>query len=269
MREIELNQQYNNKIKEHLLKHYIFKQIGFNKISIDELEYIYNQTKDENVKYNIAMIYSKNGEYNKSINLIEKIILSNNNYEFNYCNFPAEIKDILYPRYWYNDLIEKNAVYYNINSYLIRALIREESRYNFKAVSNANAYGLMQIIPATGKWIARKLGFNYFKNYQLYQPSINISFGTYYLSVLLEKYNKDVIKALAAYNGGGGNVDNWLKRLKINDVDYFVEKIPFSETKNYVKNVLKSFYIYSLMYAGNYRIEYSYNKTNYEVNKYD
>ena len=151
---------------------------------------------------------------------------------------------------YYKSTIERYSQYYNLNTLLVRSLIREESRFYFKNKSCAGAIGLMQIMPSTGRWIAKKLGYRYFRTSKLYQPSLNIKFGSYYLNLLLDKYNNDIVMALAAYNGGGGNVDKWRKNLKVNDTDYFVESIPYTETKNYVKKVLKSFYLYSLMYRG-------------------
>lgn len=269
IREISDFNNFDEDLKNHFIKYFTLKRLGYYDYAVFELKYIYSKNNDENIKYNIALIYSKNSQYNKAINLIENLMFNSNNYEFNLSNFPAEIKDILYPMYWYKDLIEKYSLYYNLNPLLIRALIREESRFNFMGKSGVGASGLMQIMPATGKWIAKRIGQMYFKPTQLYNPTVNINFGTYYLCELLEKYNNDIIKALAAYNGGGGNVDKWIKNLKVQDIDYFVEVIPFSETKNYVKKVLKSFYLYSLMYKSIDNMDFTFNNSRMSYENYN
>lgn len=133
----------------------------------------------------------------------------------------------------YDDLIEKYTQEYGVDKSLIKAMILKESRFRKDAISNKGATGLMQIMPATGEWIAKKLNF---EKYSLENSDDNIRFGVYYMSYLLKIFNQNKDHAIIAYNAGMGNVKAW-----INSDDYdrekFIQNIPFGETKNYIKKV--------------------------------
>jgi soluble lytic murein transglycosylase len=155
-----------------------------------------------------------------------------------------------YPRgYW--RYVEKYSKMYGLDPYLTYAVIREESRFKSRALSRSWAHGLMQIIPSTGRRLARLLGMRY-SRWKLYDPRVNIQMGTYYLSQLIERFDGNITLALASYNGGPVRVKRWLKKYnhKDLDIDEFVEDIPVRETRNYVKKVLKSYYGYKRTYAG-------------------
>jgi soluble lytic murein transglycosylase len=109
------------------------------------------------------------------------------------------------------------------------------------------ATGLMQIMPQTGQNISKLLGEE-FDRFLLYDRRVNIKFGTYYLSRLLDKFGGNEILALASYNGGPRNVENWLKRRWTDQMDLFVELIPLEQTRNYVRRVLTSYARYSFLY---------------------
>ncbi len=152
----------------------------------------------------------------------------------------------LYPL-GYFDQIVKLSKKNNLDPYLVLALIREESHFNPEIVSSVGALGLMQLMPATAKEIARRQKIQFQKK-KITDVSTNLDFGITFLKWTLEMFDGDVIFALAAYNGGAGNVKKWKKR-QYKDMDYFVEYIPFSETRNYVKKVLRSYEIYKYLYA--------------------
>jgi len=139
---------------------------------------------------------------------------------------------------------------YGVDPYLMFALIREESRFDPKAVSRAKARGLSQIMPRTGRGLAKKLELRPYRASSLSNPALNIRMGVYYLSLLLKRFGGDKHLALASYNGGAGNVDKWLSGLEYSDIDEFVENIPFKETKLYVKKVLESYWQYKRLYEG-------------------
>ncbi|UCD85690.1 MAG: tetratricopeptide repeat protein [Deltaproteobacteria bacterium] len=155
----------------------------------------------------------------------------------------------------YRNLVENYARQYEINPNLIYSVIQEESRFRSEARSRMNALGLMQIIPPTGKVIAESVGFYPFDQKHLYDPEINIGFGTYYLKSLIEQFQGNVLLALAGYNGGPHNVTKWLGNSYGEELDRFVEDIPFRETRNYVKKVLSSYAVYNRVYGGEMDLE--------------
>jgi soluble lytic murein transglycosylase-like protein/predicted negative regulator of RcsB-dependent stress response len=153
-----------------------------------------------------------------------------------------------YPRgYW--QYVEKYAEEYRLDPMLVYAVIREESRFKTDALSRSRAHGLMQVMPGTGRLIAKDLGLNYSRR-KMYTPQYNVNMGTYYLSGLIKQFNGNIPLALAGYNGGPNRVARWLKKYADFDLDEFVEDIPISETRNYVKKVMKSYYGYKRTYSG-------------------
>ncbi|MFH1541722.1 MAG: transglycosylase SLT domain-containing protein, partial [bacterium] len=153
-----------------------------------------------------------------------------------------------YPRgYW--QYVDKYAKEYGLDPYLVYAVIREESRFKERALSRSYAHGLMQIIPSTGQLIANALGLRY-SRWNMYQPRVNIQMGCYYLAETIKRFDGNVSLALAGYNGGPNRVKRWLKNYPQFDLDEFVEDIPLTETRNYVKKVMKSYYGYKRVYGG-------------------
>lgn len=156
------------------------------------------------------------------------------------------------PGYWYGlfplPYIE-SAIQFSqqrqLNPCLVMGLIRQESRFERKIESSAGALGLMQVMPATGKWVAEKIQL---KDYKLTNPSDNINLGTWYLAHTHEEYNNNTLLAVASYNAGPGNVSSWISKYGFSDADGFIEKIPFAETKGYVESVLENYWNYLRLY---------------------
>ena len=126
--------------------------------------------------------------------------------------------------------------------------MRQESRFNVRAKSRSGARGLMQLMPATASFIGRKR-YRGGRRALLYQPELNIELGQKYIRHLIqqEQINGDLALAAAAYNGGPGNLAKWLKRARrwrYNDQLVFIETIPSTETRNYVKRVLANIWVY-------------------------
>lgn len=140
----------------------------------------------------------------------------------------------------YSEDIGIYAEKYDIDPFLILGVIDAESGFDKNAVSSVGAMGLMQIMPETGKWIASEIGIEDFKEEDLFDPETNIMMGSWYLRFLLDKYNNNLGNSLAAYNGGHGNVDNWLLDQKYSEDGENLSNIPFIETKEYVKIVRKN-----------------------------
>lgn len=187
----------------------------------------------------IALIYQEQGAYSRAIANAEAIA-SESAYR------PEKLNYLLYPRY-YDRWVEEFSRKYNLDPLLVYAVIREESRFGAGSTSWANAQGLMQIIPSTGQWIAKELGFKSFRNEQLYEPERNIQMGCFYLAHLLQEYNGNLAYALAAYNGGSGNVSRW--QADSRDVDEFILNITFPETERYVEKVVRSYNAYKRIYS--------------------
>lgn len=134
---------------------------------------------------------------------------------------------------------------------LLHAIMRQESRFDIAAKSRAGALGLMQLMPATAKEVARKGGFSHRKDWLTERPDHNIRLGSLYLDELLNRYAGSYVLAIAAYNAGPGRVDRWLvtygdPRTKDIDLIDWIELIPIYETRNYVQRVLEGVYVYRL-----------------------
>jgi soluble lytic murein transglycosylase len=163
---------------------------------------------------------------------------------------PNELWDIFFP-VRHIRLIKENAARHDLDPNLVLALIRQESAFQTSACSSADARGLMQILPATARSLAREAHMARFTVSMLYQPETNIALGTRHLASLFQRYGGRVELALAAYNAGHGRVDRWLQEFGDTDSMEFVERIPFSETRGYVKQVLSSKAHYELREAQN------------------
>jgi len=148
----------------------------------------------------------------------------------------------------YTDLIDRYCEEYKLDGALVLALIREESFFRPDAVSPANANGLMQLLLETARQVAYSHRMKVFRT-DLFDPETNIRLGTEYLKNLLDKYNGKLPLALAAYNAGWERVDEWMNRFGTVKDDEFIEMIPFTETRNYVKNILRNYFYYRFYYG--------------------
>ena len=151
----------------------------------------------------------------------------------------------------YKPFVEKYSEEYGVPKELIYAVIKTESGFDSSAVSNKGAVGLMQIMPATFEWLTNDILHEHLGKGMLYDPETNIKYGTYYLSRLYGRFG-DWDTALAAYNGGEGNVSEWLSDPRYSDdgKKLNIDKIPseFKETENYVKKVNKAQKKYNELY---------------------
>ncbi len=153
---------------------------------------------------------------------------------------------LAYPLY-YIDEINIAAQKLKLDPYLITSLIREESYFNEHAKSSSNAIGLMQLIPSTANYITSKLSMDINSLADLENPRVNLYIGCNYLKYLKDKFNNDLY-VIAAYNGGEGMVQKWINTFKTDDLDEFIENIPYDETKHYVKKVFRSYHMYKKIY---------------------
>ncbi len=145
----------------------------------------------------------------------------------------------------YQSIVSRHAGAADLNMAWVYALMRQESAFAKDARSPVGARGLMQLMPATAKYVARKLRANYRKASQLFNPDTNVQFGTFYLREVLDQLGNNPILATAAYNAGPHRVKRWLpKNGQTMDADIWIELIPFKETRKYVKRILE----YSVVY---------------------
>jgi soluble lytic murein transglycosylase len=140
----------------------------------------------------------------------------------------------------HEDIIRQQAAEKGVDPSLIAAVIYTESHFRDQT-SHAGATGLMQLMPATADYIARKSGGTRFTRSDLATPQINIAYGTWYLRYLLAKYHGNVVLTLAAYNAGEGKVDQWWRAARARGQQFDVARhIPFAETRDYVHRVLSA-----------------------------
>jgi len=147
------------------------------------------------------------------------------------------------------DLVFAAAYEYNIDPYLVFAVMRAESKFETTAKSTKGARGLMQIMPATGRWIAEQQGIKDFDPDQLHDPETNIRFGCWYLASLSREFDDRLPLVAAAYNAGRGKTRQWVVEGQWNGNPAELDKIPFPETRAYVGNVLANYRAYRAIYA--------------------
>jgi len=161
---------------------------------------------------------------------------------------PRALQKQVYPAGW-GDLVAEQAAVYGVDPLLVLAVMRQESSFDPRAQSNAQAMGLTQIVPSTARDIARRLGRDDFALRDLFKPQTSLEFGTWFMSRLLGDYKGRVFPALAAYNAGGGTVARWLQRFG-DDPDLLVEQIPLNETQTYLRIVYDNYWHYQALYGG-------------------
>lgn len=160
---------------------------------------------------------------------------------------PPEVLRILYPLE-FGDMLTQAASGEGLDPSLVAALIRQESTFDAGAVSRAGARGLMQVIPPTGRSLARNLGVR-FRKTALHDPQTSLEFGTRYLRQLFDRFGGAAERALAAYNAGPHRVDSWTASRPGMSAEEFIESIPFTETRNYVMNILAGQQQYKRIYG--------------------
>jgi soluble lytic murein transglycosylase len=218
---------------------------GLPEMAVSELRWASQRFKQDrrSITYIISCIYSNNSDHHRAIANMRGIIPE-------YANMPIEalpdnIWQLMFPMH-HLELVSTQAAKREVDPWLVMGLIRQESAFKENARSSANARGLMQILPSTGSKLARQVRIPRYSSGKLYQAETNIALGTYFLASLIERYQKTEL-ALAAYNAGGTRVDRWLKEFGDVDMPEFVEKIPFSETRGYIKQVLTNQALYGLL----------------------
>jgi soluble lytic murein transglycosylase len=192
----------------------------------------------------IAWAYNQKGELRRAITLMRRAYPQ---YLTADSQLPPDILQVIYPLvYW--ESIRRASAARGLDPYLMAALIGQESTFDPKIRSVANAWGLMQIVPATGRRLGKTLGLGTVTTARLTDPELNIKLGTYYFSRLVEQFG-GTYYALASYNAGENRVVRWKAERPGLDEDEFIDDIPFPETQNYVKRILGTAEDYRMLYG--------------------
>ncbi len=194
----------------------------------------------------IAKLYQDAGRYDMALEAIKRALPEY--FAFDITALPRSYWEALFPRPFWNDL-QRYARANHLDPFLVAALIRQESEFNPGAVSHANAVGLMQLLPGTGRKVARELRVRRFSTQKLLNPATNLQLGTRYFRSMVDQYNGTVEYALAAYNAGSDRVQGWLSEGNFPSAEEFVESIPFTETREYVQAILRNASLYRRLYA--------------------
>lgn len=197
----------------------------------------------------IARIYRDAGMHYRALQFLKRAVPSY--YSLDLSQLPREYWDFLFPTPYWGDL-RRSATDAGLDPYLVASLIRQESEFNPGAVSRANAWGLMQLLPAVGKGEAKEVKLRKFSTESLLTPSINMQLGTRFFRKMIDHYNGHVEYALAAYNAGSNRVDDWRASGSFRDVEEFVESIPFTETREYVQAIMRNAVVYKKLYPQQY-----------------
>jgi len=193
-----------------------------------------------------AQLYLDTGHYDRAIETLKHSVPSY--FAVNIPDLPRPYWEALFPRPYWDDL-KKFASANNLNPYLVASLIRQESEFNPAAVSRANAVGLMQLLPKTGKLVSHQVQLRRYNPSQLYTPAVNLQLGTRYFRGMVDHFGGSLEYALAAYNAGSDRVEEWLGEGKYRDPQEFVESIPFTETREYVQAILRNASVYQQLYG--------------------
>ena len=155
---------------------------------------------------------------------------------------------IVYP-FPNREMVEREAEEWGVDPFLIAGLIRQESAWDRDIVSSAGAVGLMQVMPATGAQLARAVGPEEFSTESLESAEVNLHLGARFLQDMLERFGPELPLVLSAYNAGPTRANRWKNFPEHADPLRFTERIPFTETRGYVKNVTRNRELYRALYA--------------------
>ena len=213
-------------------------------------ELLRTSPKSRGMQLQAAMLLHQGGHYRASTYRLQQLFPG-----FVYRPFaslPREIWRMLLP-IKYASLFAQEARKHGLDPYLLVALVRQESGFDPQAVSAAEARGLMQLIPETARRVGRQLQLDNLSPDQLFLPRFNIRLGSQYFADCLRQFNGDVDQALASYNAGPHRVTLWLSGGDYREAAEFVENIPFTETRNYVKIIHRNHQLYKQLYGEAFR----------------
>ncbi len=219
---------------------------GLADAAVRELQAAANQEDGTWAPPEMARVYQDGGRYDRGIEIMKRT--TPNYFAVDLPDLPRPYWEALFPKAYWTDL-RKYSVLNGLDPYLVASLIRQESEFNAMALSHANAVGLMQLLPKTGKTVAKQVKLKGYSAPQLFTPAVNLELGTRYFKEMVDKYNGQFEYALAAYNAGTDRVGDWLEQGHYRDPQEFVESIPFTETREYVQAILRNASVYRQLYG--------------------
>ena len=221
----------------HLSRARALSSLSLQHLATAELDEVNRGAKPTNhMRAFLMREYFKTGGYARSLQLANQLPSSRRDRE-----------PYRYPlAFW--QLIQQKSQERGLDPYLVVALIRQESLFDTRARSPAAALGLMQLLQPTAARVAKQIGIAVPTPEMLFDPDVNLTLGMQYLKDLLARYSNNRQKAIAAYNAGESAVDRWEKEIPSDDIEEFVERIPYVETRGYVKLVLRNQQIYKSLY---------------------
>ena len=234
----------------HLQKAKLLSNGGLVDFAVRELQAAAADDKDDD-KGNwelaqTAQIYTDTGHYDRALQVMKRSVPSY--FAVDIPMLPREYWEALFPRPYWSDL-KKFSIGNGLDPYLVASLIRQESEFNPLAVSHANAVGLMQLLPRTGKLVAKQESLHRYTPSQLYTPTVNLELGTRYFKGMVDQFGGSFEHALAAYNAGSDRVEEWMGQGPYRDSPEFVESIPFTETREYVQAIMRNASVYRQLYG--------------------
>jgi soluble lytic murein transglycosylase len=193
-----------------------------------------------------AQLYTDTGHYDRAIQVMKRSVPSY--FAVDIPMLPRVYWEALFPRPYWAEL-KRFSLANHLDPYLVASLIRQESEFNPLAVSRANALGLMQLLPKTGKAVAHQEEMKHYTPAQLFTPAVNLQLGTRYFRGMVDKFGGSFEHALAAYNAGSDRVEEWMGHGPYRDSPEFVESIPFTETRDYVQAIMRNASVYKQLYG--------------------
>lgn len=243
----KIAQEPSVETKSLLRRGKILYKLGLVEQAIAELRTgAYHKPDSPWIGVTLAEQYSAQGQHHRGLRMMKL-------YGFGYLrmqfeSMPREFWKRLFPMP-YGKYLRARSKPHKLDPYLIAALIRQESEFNPGAISSAGARGLMQIMPATGKRIAKRLGIRGFRSRHLYRPDTSLRLGTFHFRKVHDQFDHRIAYTLAAYNAGEHRVEEWMTWEDFTDLEEFAETIPFTETRGYVQSVFRNAQIYRTLYG--------------------
>ncbi|GEM_PF-4617093 len=215
----------------------------------------YANTNNLQLALYLIELYEKLGDTYNALGISDRV-WANFQYRGNLSSMPIVFWEKSNPLYYWEEVREE-ANKYSVDPYMLLALMRQESRFNYAARSKSNARGLMQLLESTAKVVAKGFGMS---NYDLDNPTTNIKFGVKYFADMTKRHPNTTEYVLSCYNAGPNRTAIWVSENCQLEIEEFVEKIPYTETRNYVKVIMKTFWNYRDFYENDPYVDSKYVK---------
>ena len=243
-----LNFQANATARARIERARLLASAGLDDWAVNELRYgAQNEDQPQVLAVELAAMTTRTAGPDQAMRYIKR-------YAGSYLFLPVESAPAEFWKYAfplpYRAELERFAKANGLDPFLVAALIRQESEFNPKAVSRANARGLTQILPVTGRELSRRLKVKTYATTSLFVPAVNLQLGTFYLKTIVDNLGGRWEAALAAYNAGPSRAKAWSSWGEFREPAEFIETVPFAETRNYIQTVLRNADTYRRIYAG-------------------